>query len=252
MRRTMQGRRSRAAAAVAAALVLTLGACGDGDGDEAEDAPSSASSSSPSDPTDDAEPTDGETGSDEPAEDLPEVDPDNGFTAGGVCRGEATLAGTQPFPDDPAQISALLLQETLPFPDATTDEPFVPVTTSFDWSVPGATDLTNVNAIVCMSVVPDSVEVRKKCDAPVYPDLQPDAWEVWSADYVVSVVDPTTAEVLVEGEPFSSADFLPVDDVGCEVTAPVGAADAAYGYSSDLPTIRYWGAKVDETVQQLY
>ncbi|GAB3081281.1 hypothetical protein GCM10027215_24620 [Nocardioides zeae] len=243
----MQGRRPRAALAVAATLVLTLGACADDGGDESEDGPTSASSSTP---TDDAEPTG--TATDEPAEDLPEVDPDNGFTAGGVCRGEATLAGTQPFPDDPSQISALLLQETLPFPDATTDEPFVPVSTSFDWSVPGATDLTNVNAIVCMSVVPDSVEVRKKCDAPVYPDLQPDAWEVWSADYVVSVVDPTTAEVLVEGEPFSSADFLPVDDVGCEVTAPVGGADAAYGYSSDLPTIRYWGAKVDETVQQLY
>lgn len=247
MRRTMQGRRLRAAAAVATALVLTLGACSDGDdGAAAEDPPSSASS---------ADPGEDETASgatDEPAEDLPEVDPDNGFTAGGVCRGEATLEGTQPFPDDPAQISGLLLQETLPFPDATTDEPYVPVTTSFDWSVPGATDLTNVNAIVCMSVVPDSVEVRKKCDAPVYPDLQPDAWEVWSADYVVSVVDPTTAEVLVEGEPFSSADFLPVDDVGCEVTAPVGGSDAAYGYSSDLPTIRYWGAKVDETVQQLY
>lgn len=251
MRRTMQGRRLRAAAAVATALVLTLGACSD-DGDDgaaAEDPSSSASSASSADPGED-ETASGAT--DEPAEDLPEVDPDNGFTAGGVCRGEATLEGTQPFPDDPAQISGLLLQETLPFPDATTDEPYVPVTTSFDWSVPGATDLTNVNAIVCMSVVPDSVEVRKKCDAPVYPDLQPDAWEVWSADYVVSVVDPTTAEVLVEGEPFSSADFLPVDDVGCEVTAPVGGSDAAYGYSSDLPTIRYWGAKVDETVQQLY
>ncbi|MDQ1104613.1 hypothetical protein QE364_000312 [Nocardioides zeae] len=252
MRRTMQGRRLRAAAAVAAALVLTLGACGDDGDDDArvEDPPSSASSTDPGDEDPGGDETDEEA--EEPAEDLPAVDPGSGFTAGDVCRGEATLEGTQPFPDDPAQISALLLLETLPFPDATTDEPYVPVTTSFDWSVPGATDLTNVNAIVCMSVVPDSIAVRKKCDEPVYPDLQPDAWEVWSSDYVVSVVDPTTAEVLVEGEPFSSADFLPVDDVGCEVTAPVGGSDAAYGYSSDLPTIRYWGAKVDETVQQLY
>jgi len=248
VRRTMQGRRPQAALAVAAALVLTLGACSD-DGGESDDGdrPEAEGSSSASTTPDDE--TGGE--SDGPAEDLPAVDPDNGFTAGGVCRGEATLEGTQPYPGDGSQVSALLLLESLPFPDLATDEPYVPVNTSYDWSANGAADLSDVNAIVCMSVVPDSIEVRKKCDAPVYPELQPDAWEVWSADYVVSVVDPTTAEVLVEGEPFSTADFLPVDDVGCEVTAPVGNADGAYGYSSDLPTIRYWGGKVDEVVQQL-
>ncbi len=244
MRGSVRAGRSRAAAlAAATAVLLTATACSDGGSSEAGPSPSAESTGSSSEPSEDA--------TSEPPEDLPEVDPEFGFTAGGVCRGEATLAGTQPFPDDPSQLSALVLYETPPFPDATTDEPYVPVGTRFDWSVQGGTDLTDVNAIVCVSVVPESIEVRKKCTDPPFPDLQPDAWEVWTADFVVSVVDPTTAEVMVEGEPFASGDFIS-GDVGCELSAPAGAADAAYGYTIDMPDIRSWGPKVDETVRLLY
>ncbi|HEY1133044.1 MAG TPA: hypothetical protein VGE77_00575 [Nocardioides sp.] len=252
MRRTVRGmRRARTAGAVAAALVLTLAACSDGsDGDDdgaTGDDPSE--SADPDEATSGAEPTDAATS--DPPEDLPQVDPEFGFTAGGVCRGESTIPAAQPYPGDPSGLSAMLLLESMPFPDLATDEPYVPVSTSYPWDAEPQADLGNVNAIVCMTVVPESVEVRKVCDTPVYPELQPDAWEVWTGDYVVSVVDPTTAEVLAEGEPFSSADFLPVADVGCEVTAPVGNTDGAYGYSSDLPTIRYWGSEVEEVVALL-
>lgn len=237
------GGRSRAAAlAAATAVLLTVTACSDGGSSEADPSPSGEPADSSAEPSEDA--------SSEPPEDLPEVDPEFGFTAGGVCRGEATLAGTQPFPDDPSQLSALLLFESMPFPDATTDEPYVPVSAGFDWSLAG-TDLTDVNAVVCVAVVPESIEVRKKCTDPPYPDLQPDAWEQWTADYVVTVVDPTTAEVMAEGEPFASGDFIP-GDVGCLTTAPSDKKDAAYGYTSDMPTIRYWGPEADEVVRLLY
>ncbi|WP_447645485.1 hypothetical protein [Nocardioides zeae] len=159
------------------------------------------------------------------------------------------MAGTQPFPDDPSELAVEVLFESMPFPDLETDEPYVPVGTAFDWSAPLDQDYSAVNAIACVSVVPGSTEVVLECTAEL-PELQPDAWEVWRGDYVVSIVDPTTAEVVAEGEPFSSGDFLP-SGPQCQTSVPLSDPDAAYGYVSDMPTIRYWGAELEEVVQQL-
>lgn len=169
---------------------------------------------------------------------------------GPVCRLDAVLAGASPFPEDVDDLQAYMVLEDLELPDTPAEVrgTYFSVGLERDWAVaPDHRGWEGVNAVICVDVVPGSAYVRLDCRGPV-PGGEA-TWRVWGSQMQVVVVDPTTAEVVAEGEPFDSDTLLP--NLGCD-EAPPGLAAGGRDEQADIPPGSWIAAQeVDPFVAEL-
>lgn len=166
-----------------------------------------------------------------PAE-LPAIDPIS-VEMGPVCRGEAVVAGAQPYPDDVDRMQAFMVIQGLETPGQAPeiDGLYTPVGLDRPWALPSdVTEWDDLNALICIDVVPGSEYVRLECTDQI--EGRATTWEVWGSQLQIRVIDPTTAELVAEDEPFDSDTLLPHLPCG---DPPFDIEPGGHGYMADLP-----------------
>ena len=229
---------------IVAALSLDRG----GD-DTADPRPSDPTSADSEDATDESsEPTD-EPETEEPRDELVLADLYGAESYGPICEGTAVITDAQPYPEDPQQLSDLVLEVAwgVPQTDPPVDATWVHGAPPTEVTPP--TGLAGLNAFVCVVPVDGTVELRELCVDGTRVDGTRGSWDVYSSDYEIFTVDPTTGEVVREAERFSSLD-LPNYGEGCE-NGPAGILGEPPTVATDvtLPdTSAVLGPYVDELV----
>lgn len=173
---------------------------------------------------------------------LMSIDPSFSSGLADVCERRAVLERAQPFPDDPADLRVAITQEQLPYPTA---EAYARVPIDRPWAHRGES-YDDLNGVVCVSIVPDSLTLRTGCFNQTDADVV--RWDVYGARWVVTVLDPTTGEVVAEGEPFDSTEV--VGTPTCATPPPAARADRTVGVV-DLDGTQVVRAQVETLVGRL-
>lgn len=166
-----------------------------------------------------------------PAE-LPTINPIS-VEMGPVCRQEAVVAGAQPYPGDVEQMQAFMVMQGLETPGQSSeiDGLYTPVGLDRPWALPSdVTEWDDLNALICIDVVPGSEYVRLECADQI--EGRTTTWEVWGSQLQIRVIDPTTTELVAEDEPFDSDTLLPYLPCG---DPPFDIEPGGHGYMADLP-----------------
>lgn len=216
---------------VVVAVTLTRGGSS---GDEAGGTPTgspstdgSADSDNSDEPDDSEEPEEVDTSA--PPEGIEPGDIRSVYDLGEVCNREATIEGAQPFPAEVGQLSDLKALTVLQQPYADpplrnraewVDMPTVTPAEANAGDVPAGGAV--VNAVVCISAVEGTAEVRRVCEGTGTYAGQ--AWEVWSSDYVIRTIDPSSGAIVDESEPFTSKE-LPESPLQCVAPWPAFESD---------------------------
>lgn len=219
------GRRSSAPLVVALAVGLVagaaIGALGTvlltGEAPDREAAPVPTTSTSPS--------------SDLPGGDvglvggLDVIEPAYGEGIDSICERDAVLGTAAPYPAEPelaGELRAVVAQQQLAYRPGPR---FELVESDREWA---ATSYDQLNAALCVRRVPGTMDTRLSCSgAGAAGEAE---WRVYTAHWVVEVVDPSTGRLVTAGEPFSSSDVtvspdcadVPPDLVAGE---PIGVLD---------------------------
>lgn len=206
-------------AAVALVALLGVGGCSDGPpGDSRSVGPGASSEASVESST-------------APTE-LPSIDPIS-VEMGPACRQEAVVEGAQPYPGDVDRMQAFMAIEDLEVPDQAPELRgfYTPIGLDRPWALPSdVTEWDDLNALICIDVVPGSEYVRLECADQI--GGRATTWEVWGSQLQVRVIDPTTAELVAEDEPFDSDTLLPHLPCG---DPPFDIEPGGHGYMADLP-----------------
>lgn len=213
----MHGRAREPRRAGLAGLVVLLAAsgCSGASPDESRSGPPDASSEASTTPTE-----------------LPTIAPTS-VEMGPACRQEAVVAGAQPYPGDVEQMQALMAIEDLEVPDQPPELRgfYTPIGLDRPWALPSdANEWDDLNALICVDVVPGSEYVRLECADQI--EGRTTTWEVWGSQLQIRVIDPTAAELVAEDEPFDSDTLLPYLPCG---DPPFDIEPGGHGYMADLP-----------------
>lgn len=129
---------------------------------------------------------------------------------GEVCNREVTVEGAQPFPTGVRQLSDIkaitMVQQPYADPPLRNRAEWVSSATPDEANAGGVPAMGAVlNAVVCIYSIDDTAQVRRVCEgAGTYAGQ---SWEVWSSDYMIRTIDPSTGAIVDESEPFSSEDL---------------------------------------------
>lgn len=180
---------------------------------------------------------------------LPTIDPIS-VEMGPVCRQEAVVAGAQPYPGDVEHMRAFMAIEYPQLPDQApgADGLYAPVGLDREWALPpDVVEWDDLNALICVDVVPGSEYVRLECSTQL--QGRASTWDIWGSRLQVRIIDPTTGEVVAEDEPFDSDTLLP--HLPCR-TPPNDLAPGGHASVTDQPPGSFIArARVDGFIRTL-
>lgn len=183
---------------------LTLG----GSDEEADGGPSTASTSTTEDEGSE-EPEPEETDTSAPPEGIESFALPSAFELSEVCDRSRVVEGAQPFPADPrpGDLSAFSLVQNphLDPPLRGRPEWKLALTPDDAYAVDVPMDGGVLNAVVCVTAVEGTAQVRTTCEGTG--EYAGQTWEVWSSEYFFRTIDPLTGAIVDESEPFFSGDL---------------------------------------------
>lgn len=158
---------------------------------------------------------------------LDVIEPAYGEGIDAICERDAVLGTAAPYPAEPelaGELRAVVAQQQLAYRPGPR---FELVESDREWA---ATSYDQLNAALCVRRVPGTMDTRLSCSGAGA--AGEGEWRVYTADWVVEVVDPSTGRLVTAGEPFSSSDVTVTPDCAdvppdLEPGEPIGVLDLA-------------------------